>query len=593
MELPSIPKLRSGSSNSYISQEVDDTSDEDDLSLDYSELPESHTRRKSHASSNSDSSHHDEGDEPPPPPPHRSPSSTGPNAMNAPVLSPSAGRRRRRGSSPLKHEYEPSTESDSISDSDSSTVRRYDMDSASEYSVSDSSEDDESEDELASSLPTVEPRETPKPAEQASVVPSGTSLAPSHSASQGGYRSVPSQPTKSSRTMASIFAWSDRGTWESLLSDECIIVVNPGLVEAYEMSVAPPESKEEDPQPKGRPMVALELTPLVPIRRGTAIDISIRSPPTDRSKITWSNNIMFRSRNADECESLYGLINDSRINNPTYIALQNARGPFADQPVPLERSNKSAGGLFGWPRRRKSYRASASTPRSIADNSESSVGTMTSAFSALKRFGNNSKMFSIARSTVTSRSGQREEGSMQSAGTGTHSATSGIGRIAAAIKGVDGIGLSNAKIRLYARETQTKWRDMGAARLTIMPAPPSDNGPNDALPPPTSDNSPPRPPPTSSPAPRRAGSGLEPQKRILIRGKTRNEVLLDVCLGESSFERVARTGIAVSVWEENAAGGAMPEKGGVTGGTYRIYMVQMKSEAEAAYTYGLVGKMKY
>ena len=66
-----------------------------------------------------------------------------------------------------------------------------------------------------------------------------------------------------------------------------------------------------------------------------------------------------------------------------------------------------------------------------------------------------------------------------------------------------------------------------------------------------------------------------------------------MCLGESSFERVARTGIAVSVWEEGAAGGAMPEKGGVTGGTYRIYMIQMKSEAEAAYTFGLVGKLRY
>ena len=210
--------------------------------------------------------------------------------------------------------------------------------------------------------------------------------------------------------MASIFAWSDKGTWESLLSDECVIIVSPGLVEAYEMSVAPSESGNEDDaqSSKVRPMIALELTPLVPIRRGTAIDISVRSPPTDRSKVTWSNNIMFRSRNADECEVLYGLINDSRINNPTYIALQNARGPFADQPVPLERSNNAAGGMFGWPRRRKSYRASASSPRSLADNSESSVGTMTSAFSALKRFGNGSKMFNITRSTVTSRNGQED-----------------------------------------------------------------------------------------------------------------------------------------------------------------------------------------
>lgn len=596
VELPSIPKLRSGSSYTRLSEPLDlqsDEDDDDDISLDPSELPESPTRRKS-----DDSSEHDDGDEPPPPPPpHRSPSST----LSGPVLNPSAPTNRRRGSSPLKHEYEPSMESEeSYTDSDTSTVRRYDMDSASEYSVSDSS-DDESEDELASTVQPSETPERPKVTEKASIVPSGSSLTPSHSASQGGYRSVPPQPTKSSRVMAAVFAWSNRGTWESLLSDECLLIVSPGLIEAYEMSVAPPESEEGTGKPnKGRPMVGLELTPLVPIRRGTAIDISIRSPPTERSKITWSNNIMFRSRTPEECEALYGLINGSRINNPTYIALQNARGPYAEQRMPLESSNKSGGGMFGWPRRRKSYRASPASPRSLAEHSESSVGTMSSAFSALKRFGNGSKMFNITRSTVTSRSGQPEEGSLHSADTGAHSAGSGIGRIAAAIKGVDGIGLSNAKIRLYMRETQTKWRDMGAARLTIMPA--TDGTDKAASGPPQS---------SASSSTTRAVDSHEPRKRILIHGKTRNEVLLDVSLGESSFERVARTGIAVSVWEEKSAtskdsifggnsngsgsggGGGMPERGGVTGGTYRIYMVQMKSEAEAAYTFGLVGKLKY
>ncbi|ODM16379.1 hypothetical protein SI65_08379 [Aspergillus cristatus] len=581
--LPSIPKIRPSSSYTHVTESLCSPSDEEDeISLDYDDLPEIPTRRKSHSPSDSGSSQPEDGDEPPPPPPppHRSPSSS---VVNAPVLSPTGGQQRRRGSSPLKHEYEPSTASDSYSDSNSetSTVRRYDMDSASEYSGSeyDSEDEDESEDELDSTLPPTESRDPPRSSEQASIVPSGSSISPSHSASQVGYRTVPAQPTKSSRVMASIFAWSDKGTWESLLSDECVIIVSPGLVEAYEMSVAPSESGHDDgsQSSKVRPMIALELTPLVPIRRGTAIDISIRSPPTDRSKVTWSNNIMFRSRNADECEVLYGLINTSRINNPTYIALQNARGPFADQPVPLERSNNAAGGMFGWPRRRKSYRASASSPRSLADNSESSVGTMSSAFSALKRFGNGSKMFNITRSTVTSRNGQ-EDGASTAGGS-----TSGIGRIAAAIKGVDGIGLSNAKIRMYVRETQTKWRDMGAARLTIMPAPASSSTrPNTA----SSDAN------SNNPDARRS-SLQEPQKRIVVRGKTRNEVLLDVCLGESSFERVARTGIAVSVWEDAHAGGAMPEKGGVTGGSYKIYMIQMKSEAEAAYTFGLVGKLKY
>ena len=85
---------------------------------------------------------------------------------------------------------------------------------------------------------------------------------------------------------------------------------------------------------------------------------------------------------------------------------------------------------------------------------------------------------------------------------------------------------------------------------------------------------------------------MSQEKRILINGKTAGEVLLDVCLGESSFERIARTGIAVSVWEEHNGGG-IKRTGGVAPGFFKIYMIQMKSEAEAAYTFGLVGKLRY
>lgn len=586
MDLPSIPKLRQGSSQSYFSDSAESLSDEED----YVPL-ESPTRNKhkSHSRSNSDSSDQGSGEAPPAPPPHsRSPSSTGSSLPNTPILSPGGARPRRRGSSPLKHEYEPSTASDTYSDSDTSTVRRYDLYSESDYSVSDSS-DDESEDELSSMHPSR--RDIAKSAVQDSLITSATSsLSPSNSVSQGGYRTVPSQPEKSTTAVASVFAWSDKGSWDNVFPDECRIIVSPGLIEAYDMKDV---DGEDLPSKKVRPVIALELTPLVPIRRGTAIDISIRSPPTERSRVAWSNNIMFRSRNADECEALYSLINHARINNPTYIALQNARGPLADQPVDMERNNKS-GGFFGWPRRRRSYRASTS-PRSLADNSESSVGTMTSAFSALKRFGAGSKMFSISRSSVTSRSRKNEDSLYSSSAASNHSPSSGLGRIAAAIKGVDGIGLSNAKIRLYVRETQSKWRDMGAARLTIMPSTPEEptrpetaaGRTSDALD--ASEGGDDSPPGSGSATPRR---GVETEKRILVRGKTRNEVLLDVCLPESSFERVARTGIAVSVWEETE-GGAMPKKGGVTGGFSRIYMIQMKSEAEATYTFGLVGKLRY
>lgn len=588
MDLPSIPKIRKGSSQSYITESLAAVSDDEEYApVDSYSLPGSPSKSKSHSRSNSDSSQTND-EQPPPPPPHsRSPSSTGPSLSNTPVLSPTNVRQRRRGSSPLKHEYEPSTASDTYSDSDTSTVRRYDMDSDSDdYTASDTSDGD-SDDELASSLPRADAQNL---ANSTLAASSNSSLSPSNSASQGGYRSVPSQPTKSSTAVASVFAWSEKGTWEPIAPTDCKIVVSPGLIEAYEISSkAMPDMDDEEHRGQGLLLVALELTPLVPIRRGTAIDISVRSPPTEKSKIDWSNNIMFRSRNADECEALYGLINQARINNPTYIALQNARGPFANQPVPMERSTKT-GRWFGWPQRRKSYRASNS-PRSLADHSESSVGTMSSAFSALKKFGSGSKMFNLSRSSITSRSAKDDSLHSSSAGSGSHHSSSGIGRIAAAMKDADGIGLSNAKIRLYVRETQSKWRDMGAARLTIMPARPAPRRPgtSSSRRSDTSVGADEGSPPTSgSVSPRQA---TEPEKRIVVRGKTRGEVLLDVCLGESAFERVARTGIAVSIPEAND--GALPKEGGVIGKFSKIYMIQMKSEAEAAYTFGLVGKLRY
>src|SRR5438045_691133 len=198
-----------------------------------------------------------------------------------------------------------------------------------------------------------------------------------------------------------VCSWSDQGVWESLHPDECSIVISPGLIEAYEMSEAhsgsgPGAADRSTPGsdsasiPTGasssvttdtRPLVAFELTPLVPLRRGTALDISIRSPPTERSKIKTSSNVMFRSRNTEECEGLYAMINHARIHNPTYIALQNAR-PSYQPPVTFNtgggfgrhssRGSRSKSGSwfgFGSIGRKSSYRAS-SAPMSIGGASE-------------------------------------------------------------------------------------------------------------------------------------------------------------------------------------------------------------------------------
>ncbi|KAJ5746987.1 uncharacterized protein N7511_008683 [Penicillium nucicola] len=571
--LPLIPKIRTPSSQTHLSTPTTVDDDEEDYppldALPEREIPETPTRSKRKKSRRR---HKSSDDSPPPPPPHRSPSPSTGKRSSTPVLTSSSGGLKRRGSSPLKHEYEPSTASDyTETDSDASTVRHYSY-SSSEYSRSAGSSD--SEDDYSSVSDEDEDyQDTPK-ARAAESTLEGSSLSPSNSASQGGYRAVPLQPTKTSKTVAGVFAWSEKGSWETLLPEDCDIIVSPGLIEAFKMG--------SDPNSSSRPLISLELTPLVPIRRGTAIDISIRSPPTERSKITTSNNIMFRSHSPDDCDALYGLINQARINNPTYIALQNARGPFTGHPVAsFEPATKNGGGLFGWPRRRKSYRASSSP--ALWPKDPKAV-----------------KMFNISRSTIESRAGREDSLHSGSGDSGTNpSPNSGIGRIAAAIKGADGIGLSNAKIRLYARESASKWRDMGAARMTIMPAPPkSPSRPGTAVSG-RSDSSIQRgdtdgasgssPPASGAASPRR---GVETEKRIVIRGKTRGETLLDVCLGESAFERIARTGIAISIREENEDG-SVAKKGGVATGSGKIFMIQMKSEAEAAYTFGLVGKLRY
>ncbi|MBE7180875.1 MAG: hypothetical protein INR71_06645, partial [Terriglobus roseus] len=235
---------------------------------------------------------------------------------------------------------------------------------------------------------------------------------------------MPQQVAKSSRAIASIFTWSEKGHWEVLHPDECNVVVTPGLIEVFEMSAAPylnrlhDESGSQAPSDasadRPRPLVALGLTPIVPLRRGTALDISIRSPALDESilKATAGQNVMLRSRSPEECELLYQYINYARINNPTWLALQNARGPdpstswaAAMDRRNSSRANSTAGGDSWWnlgSRRSKSYRASSTRAASNSAMSSSSVGTTASLFSAMRRFSaGGGRVFNVAKSSVS------------------------------------------------------------------------------------------------------------------------------------------------------------------------------------------------
>lgn len=583
LDLPKIPKMRRNNSSDLPVNEPDEEPQ-------WEQAPEPVLPTKFSKKRSKSLKEDSETSFGPPTPPHRSASPAQLKGSKTSVLPGKTSRNeKRRSSSPLKHEYEPSTASESSSDSETDTVEHNDA-----TSVSDSSSDEELENiDVPPLLPlgVVEQFSKVSPPGSLYSLPNGT-LAPSQSASQAPYKTVPPQPTKASKTIASIFSWSDKGMWESLHPTECSIVITPGLIEAFEMSdthskITPLSSSTPvvdadafsdlssnlitpDVAPTEKPLIGLELTPLVPLRRGTALDISIRSPPTSKSQIRSGNNIMFRSRNPEECEALYALINHSRINNPTYVALQNARGPY----VPgssftptlnrrnstggsVARSNSWWGGSWGGSSGyRATSRATSAASASIAPT-ESSIGTMASAFSALKRFGKGGTGFNIARSSISSRNASRSNSiytsSDNSSGDGTSSPIPPGGEASK----VAPIGISNAKIRLYVRETVSRWRDMGSARLTIMrpSTPPLTPGEN------------PRP------------HSRWDEKRIVINGKTKGEVLLDEQLGESCFERVARTGIAVSVWEDvvgpSGELGTVGAVGGVGGGRATVYMIQV------------------
>ncbi|KAL6703946.1 hypothetical protein ACN47E_008884 [Coniothyrium glycines] len=565
-----------------------------------------------------------EDKEPPPPPPHTTtPSLTG---SKTPVFVPSlpAFKTKRRSSSPLKHEYEPSTCTESSSETSEEEISEEEVDEEDQESLTSDSSEDELEDDVPMPLMPIgypgpryyasrpysagrdsrrssattpnqpDQNESPRISTPESMytLPNGT-ITPSQSASNTPYRTVPHDSGKASKTIASIFAWSEAGRWDSLHPEECSIVVTPGKIEVFEITSS--HSKpfladgDEIIQTEGRaPLVAVELTPLVPLRKSTAIDISIRSPPTAESRIKTGNNIMLRSRNAQECAQLYAMINHSRINNPTYMALQNARGPYGQtswaevmdrQNAARTNAGSSSGWLGGTLGRRSSYRKKSTRAASISAATESSVGTMNSALrSALGRFSfAKHGMFSVRDSTLGSRStgSSFDSGSNSNPGSGT-TTPRGDGKAPGAPAGI-----TNTKCRLYERESLKKWRDMGGARLTIMLPSPQSSTPSS---------------PTNS---RQRAPGVRDhtqERRIVVTGKAKGEILLDVTLSETCFERVARSGIAVSVWEDSLDDDGhigIAKTGGVMGARARIFMVQMKSERECAYCFSLLGKMRY
>ena len=577
--------------------------------------------------------------EAPPPPPHglrpATPPSSYPTSHSPLTLPQHEYQSHPIQTSPLKQEYQ-------ISSSASGTVDGSDTDA-----TSDTSEDDFGSELKDQATPLVAVglggRRVSQLASRAipSVPSSGTrTLQPSDSASNGPYKGVPPPSSfpaeKKKRTIAMVCSWSNRGVWEPIQEDECSIIVSPGLVQAFPMSAAHSQpmggADWEDgvacsSGPQQSPLVEFELTPVVPLRKGTALDITIRSPPTANSTVRTTNNVMFRSRTIQECEKLYQLINWARCNNPTYAQLARSRAREEQVTFASNVTQSKSKSWFSFGSREKtSYRASSRPPSSMADTTASG-SSVTSAFSALKMFGKDSP-FSLKRSSVMRRPGLPSVGESlysSSNGTGPGSGTStpapsqagfipgydGPNVPATSAEAANGGGMvNNMKINLFVRQGQ-KWEQLGQCLLTVLPA--AVNSP--ALRPTSPDTS--TPPGTATPSRRPSSSGPSAapnrhtghfrlpsssntphkihgdgrEKRVLITSAKRKEVvMLDEILGESCFEKIMQTGIAVNVWKEAMT---IQERGGVLTGRGSTYMIQFKTSTEASWVFNMCGTYRY
>lgn len=269
----------------------------------------------------------------PPPPVHRTFSQKSPTL--APPTEKSSTRLKRRTSSPLKHEYHPSDVSTDASSSPSDTDDDYENYENYDQNDDDSVTVDSSDDELeAADIPDTVPAISVKPHLErphpsSLVSESLDSLTPSASASQAGFPKADNKtPEYVLKSLASISYWDNKhGCWKDLWPDTCTIVTTPGLIEAYPYQRMHPSSSGS-PQREDRPLIALDLTPLVMLRNSTALDLEIRSPVLSYarlySKITKIDTSFFRFRapSLHDCENLYLAVHRARMDNAKYKALE-------------------------------------------------------------------------------------------------------------------------------------------------------------------------------------------------------------------------------------------------------------------------------
>ncbi|CAK7213961.1 hypothetical protein SBRCBS47491_001978 [Sporothrix bragantina] len=521
----------------------------------------------------------------PPPPVHRAPVQKSAPIIEPPVdLNSPSTRIRRRTSSPLKHEYHPS---DISSGSDST--------SESSGSESESSSDDElEEDDVPDTLPGISIKHPDLGAAESVV--SESSITPSNSASQAGMPGLQaSYPSALNlQLLASISYWSNRkGQWKDLGEASSAIVITPGLIEAYSHGTKPISTQHgpgfANPSSEGldaaaaRPLIALDLTPLVMIRQSTVVDLEIRSPVRSYAKYCHldANIFRFRAQSPAELINLYTAVHESRMNNAKFKALEEeARFRSFGQPQPTgdNGDDTSSHRRRSWFGRKNSYRASARAP-SQSQGSSSSI----SATSFLRRLtGGGNNAFNINGSSVDRQSRAGSGGASFYTSSGSSSAGGGggfsfsvprspsVSLAESSNRGIQALGSSNIKMRCHLQTSANKWEDRGNCLLTIARPPP---GVRQEL---------------------TIYHGLEKRVLVVSIPKKQSEkplVVVDVVVGSACFSRLAARGIVLNVWEEirdeQNRVGSVPSTGAVAG-RVRKWCFQFSSAAVASWVFGLV-----
>jgi hypothetical protein len=338
------------------------------------------------------------------------------------------------------------------------------------------------------------------------------------------------------------------------------------VIEAY---IANSSSEQGD-----KPMLALDLTPLVLIRQSTAVDLEIRSSVRSDCQMANSHgggNFRFRCHNGPDCYNLYMSVHHSRLNNQKFIQLENEARfrSFGEQRPPIENDDTSSR-RRSWFGRKNSYRGSVRAPTQSYDGASTTPSSTLSASSFLKRLTGRGLPFSLARSSVKRNSrygGTNTPGSSSYGDTTPRSPSISVENSG---RGPSSFGTEDLKIRLHLLVAAAKWEDFGNCKLSIQRPPP---GWRQAL---------------------RANHGME--KRVTVttiprKNSEKPKVLLDAVLGSGCFTAMGSRGIVCGVWEEmkdgNGVVGVVPATG-PTGGNIKKWCFQCASVAEASWVLRLV-----